>query len=340
MARYRPEPESPPSASRIGLLVVNLGTPTAPTAAALRPYLRQFLLDSRVVETPKLIWWPILNGLILPTRPAKSAHKYATVWTDAGSPLAVYTQRQAKLLAGYLLDAGLADIEVDSAMRYGKPAIGDALDSLRQRGCGRILMLPMYPQYAASTTASTVDDMARYLLRCRNIPEMRYVRSFHDDPGYIGALAQSVREHWMRHGQGEKLVMSFHGVPRRSYELGDPYYDECHRTGQLLADALQLPPARWQLTFQSRFGRAEWLQPYTQPTLEEMARNGTRHVDLICPGFTADCLETLEEIAMECKAAFLARGGQAFNYVPCLNDRPDFIQALVSIVRRHLGGWD
>lgn len=340
MARYRPEPESPPSASRIGLLVVNLGTPTAPTAAALRPYLRQFLLDSRVVETPKLIWWPILNGLILPTRPAKSAHKYATVWTDAGSPLAVYTQRQAKLLAGYLLDAGLADIEVDWAMRYGKPAIGDALDSLRQRGCGRILMLPMYPQYAASTTASTVDDMARYLLRCRNIPEMRYVRSFHDDPGYIGALAQSVREHWMRHGQGEKLVMSFHGVPRCSYELGDPYYDECHRTGQLLADALQLPPARWQLTFQSRFGRAEWLQPYTQPTLEEMARGGTRHVDLMCPGFTADCLETLEEIAMECKAAFLAHGGQAFNYVPCLNDRPDFIQALVGIVRRHLGGWD
>jgi ferrochelatase len=340
MARYWPEPQhTHGSAARTGVLIVNLGTPDAPTAAALRSYLKQFLSDPRVVEMPRILWWPILNGIILNTRPKKSARKYARIWLDEGSPLKVHTERQAKLLAGYFHQAGVPDLQVEWAMRYGRPSVVDGLERLKARGCTRMLVVPLYPQYAASTTASVMDELARALTHWRNLPEIRFVRSFHDHPDYIGALAQSVREHWMRNGQGEKLVMSFHGVPRRSLELGDPYHGECHETARLLAEALQLPAERWQITFQSRFGRAEWLKPYTQPTLEALARHGTRHVDVICPGFVADCLETLEEIALEGKEAFIAAGGQAFQYIPCLNERHDWIAALTRIARSHLGHW-
>jgi ferrochelatase len=340
MARYWPEPQhTHGSATRTGVLLVNLGTPDAPTAAALRPYLKQFLSDPRVVEIPRILWWPILNGIILNTRPKKSAHKYAGIWLDEGSPLKVHTERQAKLLAGYFHQAGVPDLRVEWAMRYGQPSVVSGLERLKAGGCTRMLVVPLYPQYAASTTASVIDEVARALTHWRNLPEIRFVRSFHDHPDYIGALAQSVREHWMRNGQGEKLVMSFHGVPRRSLELGDPYHCECHKTARLLAEALQLPAERWQITFQSRFGRAEWLKPYTQPTLEALARHGTRRVDVICPGFVADCLETLEEIALECKEAFIAAGGQVFQYIPCLNERHDWIAALTRITRTHLGHW-
>ena len=340
MARYWPEPaHTHGTSARTGVLLVNLGTPAAPTAAAVRPYLKEFLSDPRVVEIPRVIWWPILNGVILNLRPKKSAEKYAAVWSDVGSPLKVHTERQAKLLAGYLGDAGVTGVVVDWAMRYGAPSVADTLGRMKADGCSRILVVPLYPQYAASTTASVIDEVARCLTRWRNLPEIRYVRNFHDHPGYVGALAKSVRDHWAKHGEPDQLVMSFHGIPKRSLDLGDPYHCECQVTARLLAAKLDLPPERWQLTFQSRFGKAEWLKPYTQPTIEALGRKGTGRVDVICPGFASDCLETLEEIALECRTAFLGAGGKAFHYIPCLNERHDWIAALTDIVRSRIGDW-
>lgn len=347
MARYQPEPAHLQGATaRTGVLYINLGTPDAPTAPATRRYLREFLSDPRVVEIPRPVWWLILNAFVLTTRPRQSAAKYATVWTAEGSPLAVHTEKQAKLLRGALGAAGHADVEVAYAMRYGNPSIASALDRLKAAGCERILILPAYPQYAASTTASASDMVGRWAARNRNVPELRFVRSYADHPGYIAALAASVREHWMQHGHlqsGDQLVMSFHGIPKFCVEKGDPYYDECQKTGQALAAALGLQEDQYKITFQSRFGRTEWLQPYTQPTLEALARSGVRRVDILCPGFTADCLETLEEIGLECKQAFLTNGkkdgGKTFNYIPCLNERADWIGALKDIAQTHLGHW-
>ena len=242
--------------------MVQLGTPAAPTAAALRPYLAQFLGDPRVVEIPRLLWWPILHGIILNTRPAKSARKYASVWTDEGSPLMVHSVRQSKLLRGALGERG-HDIEVALAMRYGEPSIASVLEGLRERGVVRLLVLPMYPQYSASTTATVFDEIGRVLRGWRNLPEVRWIRGFHDDAGYVDALAQRLRAAWARDGRGERLVMSFHGVPRRTLELGDPYHCECHATARLLAERLGLARGEWVVTFQSRFGKAQWLQPYT-----------------------------------------------------------------------------
>ena len=347
MARYQPEPaRAPGSPARTGILLVNLGTPDAPTAPATRRYLKEFLSDPRVVEIPRALWWLILNGIILNTRPKKSAAKYATVWTKEGSPLAVHTEKQAKLLRGMLGVKGYPELEVAYAMRYGNPSIASQLDRLKAAGCSRILILPAYPQYAASTTASIVDMVGAWAQRTRNVPELRFIRSYPDNSGYIAALAASVREHWAKVGHlqaGDQLVMSFHGLPKFSVDKGDPYYDECQQTGHLVAEALGLSKDQYQITFQSRFGRAEWLQPYTQPTLEALARNGTRRVDVMCPGFVADCLETLEEIGMECKQAFLTHGknggGQEFNYIPCLNERSDWIATLSEIAEAHLGNW-
>lgn len=340
MARYWPEPEyTHGTPARTGILLVNLGTPKTPTTAAVRSYLKQFLSDPRVVEIPRLLWWPLLNGIILNTRPSKSAAKYASIWSDNGSPLQVHTARQASLLAGYFAHEGRPDLCIDWAMRYGSPSIPDVLKRMKSQNCTRILVLPLYPQYAAHTTASVIDEVASCLTQWRNLPEIRYVRNFSDHPEYITALANSVREHWKANGQSEKLVMSFHGLPARARKLGDPYHCECHKTGRLLAEALELPDDRWQLTFQSRFGRAEWLKPYTQPTLEELAHKGLRSVDIICPGFVTDCLETLEEIAIECKSAFLTAGGKNFHYIPCLNERHDWITALRQLATIHLGHW-
>ncbi|MDR0634911.1 MAG: ferrochelatase, partial [Azoarcus sp.] len=275
MARFRPEPDPARARRRTGVLLVNLGTPAAPTAAALRPWLRQFLSDPRVVELPRLVWWPILNGLVLAVRPAKSARKYASIWTAEGSPLKVSTERQAALLAAALARQD-DDIAVDWAMRYGAPAIAETLDGLRTQGCARILVVPLYPQFAASTTASALDEVARAMQSWRNLPELRFVRSFPDDPGYIAALASSVREHWADHGQGDCLVMSFHGQPKRTDDLGDPYHAECLLTARLLGEALALAPEKWKVTFQSRFGTAAWLQPPTLPTLEALAASGVK----------------------------------------------------------------
>jgi ferrochelatase len=337
--RYLPEPPyRHGSLPGVGVLLVNLGTPAAPTPQALRPYLKAFLSDPRVVELPRLLWWPILHLLILPTRPRQSAQKYASIWTPDGSPLAVHTRAQATLLKGYLGNRAPRPVQVDFAMRYGEPSVEQAILRLKAAGCERLLVLPLYPQYAASSTGSVFDAVAATLARLRNPPELRLVKHFHDHPGYIAALSESVREHWAQHGRPEKLLMSFHGVPRRSLEQGDPYHCECQKTGRLLAEALGLAPHEWQVTFQSRFGRAEWLKPYTQPTLEALARQGVGRVDVICPGFVADCLETLEEIAVEAKRAFLAAGGREFHYIPCLNERPSWIRALTDLTLSHLGG--
>lgn len=322
--------------SQTALLLVNLGTPDEPTAPAVKRYLAEFLGDRRVVELPRLLWLPILHGIILNTRPAKSAAKYATIWTPEGSPLKVHTERQAKLLRGLLGEQGQKELLVDWAMRYGNPSIPSVLDRLAAAGADEILVLPLYPQYARSTTASTQDAVNRWLADRKTATRIRWVEEFHVDPGYIAALAASIREHWTKHGRGDKLLMSFHGIPKRSVERGDPYADQCNATARALAAALDLPADAWLATFQSRFGAAEWLQPYTQPTLETLAHNGLNSVDVVCPGFPADCLETLEEIAMECREAFLHAGGTTYNYIPCLNERPDWIAALAAIARQHL----
>ena len=340
--RFSPEPPQRhgaiPSGPDTAVLLCNLGTPDAPTAPALRRYLAQFLADPRVVEIPRLLWLLILHGVILRVRPAKSAAKYATVWTPEGSPLKVWTDKQAKLLQGMLGERGLR-VRVAYAMRYGAPAIAATLDALKREGVRRVLVLPAYPQYSGATTASVIDDVARWSLKTRHVPELRFVNRYHDDAGYIAALAQSVREHWQREGRGDKLVMSFHGMPERTLHLGDPYHCECLKTGRLLAEALGLKDGEWLVSFQSRFGKAKWLEPYTEPSLVKLAKGGVKAVDVICPGFSADCLETLEEIDQEARAAFLAAGGQRFAYVPCLNDHPAGMRALTTLAERHLQGW-
>lgn len=337
---YAPEPSHQHGTpAKLGILLVNLGTPEAPTAAALRPYLKEFLSDPRVVELPRWLWWLILNGIVLNRRPRQSAKKYAKIWMAEGSPLAVHTQRQARLLRGYLGEKTKAPIAVDWAMRYGKPAIAQAMLNLRSEGCDRILVIPLYPQYAASSTGSTFDAVLAAVSRTRNVPALRLVKHFHDDPGYIQALAQDVKDYWRANGRPDKLVMSFHGVPRYTLDKGDPYHCECQKTGRLLGEALGLEPGQYLVTFQSRFGAAEWLKPYTLETVRAFGRQKIGRVDVVCPGFVSDCLETLEEIAIENKAAFLGAGGGAFHYIPCLNESDGWIKALADIATRNLQGW-
>ncbi len=336
---FAPEPaHAHGTAPRTGVILCNLGTPEAPTPAAVRRYLAEFLSDPRVVEIPRAAWLPILHGIVLRVRPARSAKKYASIWTAEGSPLKVWTERQATLLEGYLGQRGHR-VLVRHAMRYGAPQVASVLDAIRAEGADRILVLPLYPQYAASTTASIADAVAAWQRRVRNVPELRFVKHYHDDGGYVDALAARVEEHWRVHGRGDKLVLSFHGLPRRSLTLGDPYHCECLKTGRLLAERLKVRDDDVRVTFQSRFGRAAWLEPYTEPTLIALARAGVARVDVFCPGFTADCLETLEEIDQEARAAFLAAGGKEFRYIACLNDQHAWIAALAAIAIRHLQGW-
>jgi protoporphyrin/coproporphyrin ferrochelatase len=331
-------PFSHGQAVRTAVVLCNLGTPDEPTAPALRRYLAEFLSDPRVVEIPKPLWWLILHGIILRVRPKRSAAKYASVWMPEGSPLKVWTEKQAILLRGYLGERG-HQVTVRYAMRYGNPSIPAVLDELKAQGVTRVLFVPAYPQYSGTTTASVFDAVATWGQNIRNLPEIRFVNRYHDDPGYIEALAKRVRQHWQHHGQADQLVMSFHGVPERTLHLGDPYHCECHKTARLLAERLGLGTDRYRVTFQSRFGKAKWLEPYTEPTLIQLAKDGLKSVDLMCPGFTSDCLETLEEINMEAREAFLHAGGQAFNYIDCLNDSPDWIRALTDLSERHLQGW-
>jgi len=337
--RFLKEPDySHGKIAKTAIVLVNLGTPDEPTTSAVRRYLKEFLWDRRVVEVPRAIWWMILHGVILPFRSSQSAKKYATIWTKDGSPLKVHTVKQAALLKGYLGERG-HEAEVVYAMRYGSPSIPSVLQKLKANGCERILILSAYPQYSATTTGSNFDAVFNHYQQVRNIPELRLVKNYHDHEAYIEALKQSVLQHWQMNGKPEKLVMSFHGLPKAFLLRGDPYHCECYKTARLLAESLGLTKEQYVVSFQSRLGRAEWLQPYTAPTVKQLAQEGVRHIDVICPGFIADCLETLEEIAMEVRAEFLQAGGKEFNYIPCLNESPVWMRALAEIAEQHLIGW-
>ncbi|WP_370678962.1 ferrochelatase [Comamonas sp. GB3 AK4-5] len=339
-SRFAPEPSLPAGQpERLAVLLCNLGTPDAPTPSAVQRYLAQFLADDRVVEIPKPIWKLILHGVILRKRPKESAAKYATVWdAEKGSPLLHWTRRQAELLQEWMRGAG-CDVLVGYAMRYGNPSMASQLDALKAQGATRILILPLYPQYSGTTTASVCDAVYDWAKTQRHIPELRFVHRYYDDPGYIQALAQRVAQHWQTHGMGRHLVLSFHGVPERTRDLGDPYQAQCLETARLLAECLGLPQEQFTITFQSRFGKAKWLEPYTEPTLVALAQAGIHGVDVICPGFTSDCIETLEEIDQEARAAYLQAGGKQFHFIPCLNDTPHWIDALRTLTMRHMAGW-
>ncbi len=340
MPRFAPEPpHEHGTPSRIGILLVNLGTPDSATVADVRRYLAEFLWDPRLVEIPRPVWWLILNLVILRIRPKRSARRYAQIWTPDGSPLRVHTERQAKMLRGFLGERVKVALTVQYAMRYGNPSVAEALTKLKAEGCDRILALPLYPQYAASTTASAMDALGAVLATMRNQPALRTVKHFHDQPGYIAALAQNITDYWTRNGRPKMLVMSFHGVPRFTLDRGDPYFCECQKTARLLAEALHLTQDRYRVTFQSRFGRAEWLKPYTADALLELGRQKLERVDTVCPGFVCDCLETLEEIAIEGKTIFLGAGGKGYHYIPCLNERDDWLRALTDIAMANLEGW-
>lgn len=325
--------------NKIGVLLINLGTPDAPTAKALRPYLKQFLSDPRVIEIPRWIWWFILHGIILNTRPRKSAEKYAQIWMPEGSPLKVHTEQQARLLAHALEERIKPAPIVEFAMNIGNPSIANVLQRMKERGCDRILAFPLFPQYASSSSGSAMDNLFSELKKMRNIPAVRTVKHFHDNPSYIAALAQNIRDYWAEHGKPGKLILSFHGVPRKTLDKGDPYHCECQKTGRLLAEALELDAEQYQVCFQSRFGNAKWLTPYTAVVLKELGKLKTQRVDVVCPGFVSDCLETLEEIAIEGKKTFIEAGGQEFHFIPCLNEHQDWIKALSDMTYTHLQGW-
>lgn len=326
-------------AASTGILLVNLGTPDAPDARSLKRYLREFLSDPRLVEIPRLVWYPILYGIILNKRPAESAKKYATVWREDGSPLLAIAKQQQAALQKEMAIRFKGPVKVALAMRYGTPSIPDTLREMKQEGMQRLLVLPLYPQYCAATTATTFDAVYKELSGWRWTPELRQVNHYHDHTSYIGALADSLRRHWAEHSRGELLVMSFHGIPKRNHNLGDPYFCECMKTARLLGEALELTPEQYKVTFQSRFGKAEWLQPYTDKTLQALPAAGIKNVDVVCPGFSADCLETLEEIQEENREYFLEAGGENYQYIPALNDDAQHIQALADIIQLHTQGW-
>lgn len=328
------------SESCTGILITNLGTPDAPTAEALRKYLAEFLSDPRVIETPKFIWWFILNGIILRTRPKRSAEAYKKVWTDNGSPLLDISIKQTNALREKIENQLNGNVKIELAMRYGNPSIEAGLEKLRAANTNRLLIFPLYPQYSAATTASTFDAVADVLKSWRWIPELRMINHYHDTPDYIDAMANSVRTHWQTHSQPEKLLFSFHGLPKHYFLAGDPYHCECYKTARLIAEKLELNDDEWQLTFQSRFGPRKWLEPYTDITLKELGKKGIKHVQIVCPGFSADCLETLEEIDIQNREFFIEAGGETFSYIPALNDSAEHIDALFNLIQTHCQGWE
>jgi ferrochelatase len=338
--KYKNEPtfrhDAPES---LGVLMLNLGTPDAPTVPAVRHYLAEFLSDPRVVELPRVLWWLVLNGVILRARPKAAAHAYQSIWTEEGSPLKTIAQRQAVALQDRLQVRLPGPVRVELGMRYGSPSVAQALESLRAANVRRLLILPLYPQYSATTTASTFDAIALELRTWRWIPELRFVNQYHDAPAYILALAASIRSHWAEHGEPDRLLFSFHGIPKDYFLSGDPYHCQCQKTARLTAAALELPSERWTIAFQSRFGTKEWLQPYTDETLKAWGRGGVGKVHVVCPGFSADCLETLEEIAVENRDYFLGAGGKEYSYIPALNDDDAHIEMLADLVERHAAGW-
>jgi protoporphyrin/coproporphyrin ferrochelatase len=340
MAYYNPEPDYKHGDQlKVGILLTNLGTPDAPTSKALRPYLKQFLMDKRVVEIPSFIWWFILNWIILLVRPKKSAEKYAQVWTKEGSPLLVNASKQALLLRGYLAQRINSPFVIELGMSYGNPSIETAIEKLKAEHCNKILVFPLYPQYAASSTAASLDAVWKTLLKLRNVPAIRTIKHYHDHPQYIKALTKSINDYWMINGKPEMLIMSFHGVPKFHLMKGDAYHCECHKTARLLAESLGLNGNQYQVAFQSRFGKQEWLKPYLATTLESFGKSKTKRLDVVCPGFSSDCLETLEEIAMEGKVIFQSNGGGEYHYIPALNENDGWIHAMADIALENLGGW-
>jgi len=324
---------------KVGILLANLGTPDAPTPKALRSYLGQFLMDRRIVEIPRFIWCWILHCIILVVRPKKSAEKYAQIWMKEGSPLFVHSQKQAQLLRGFLSQKVKSPFVVELGMSYGNPSMKSAIENLKAQHCDKILLFPLFPQYAASSTAAVYDAVWKVLLKMRNVPAIRTVRHYHDHPAYIKALASSVNDYWMINGRPDQLVMSFHGVPRFHLDKGDPYHCECHKTARLLAESLGLTKDKYQVAFQSRFGKQEWLKPYFANTLEALGKAKISRIDVICPGFSSDCLETLEEIAIEGKHIFQSNGGGDYNYIPALNENDAWIHAMTEIAVENLQGW-
>lgn len=324
---------------RVGVLLTNLGTPEAPTAKALRPYLKQFLWDPRVVEVPRPLWWLILNGIILRVRPKRSAAAYAEVWTDEGSPLLTHSLNQAKALQCALAESYGDQVIVDVAMRYGQPSIASVIDKMLSAGVRKLIVLPLYPQYSAATTGSTFDAIADEFKQRRWLPDFRFISHYHDHRGFIHAITNRIKAHWAEHGRTDKLLFSYHGMPQKYLENGDPYHCECHKTTRLIAEQLGLAPNEYLTTFQSRFGRDPWLQPYTDETLKALPQQGVNSVQIICPGFSSDCLETIEEIGGENCEYFLEAGGERYEYIPCLNAEPDHIELMRTLIEEQAKDW-
>ncbi len=323
-----------PQPTPFGVILVNLGTPQAPTPSAIRQYLSEFLWDQRVVDAPRWLWWLLLHGIILRLRPRKVARLYQGIWLADGSPLLHYSQSLRQSIEAKLRERQGTEIPVELAMTYGHPNFIDASKRFRQQGIHKIIVLPLFPQYSATTTAAAFDSLARQLGQCPDVPEMLWIRQYHDEPGYLEALAQSVSNHWQQHGQGDFLLMSFHGIPQRYQDQGDPYPDQCHETARGLAALLGLESTQWQASFQSRFGREAWVEPYTDDTAALLAQRGIKKLDVICPAFAVDCLETLEEIKEQIKDTFISAGGTDLNYIPCLNDSPAHTEFLTDVILR------
>lgn len=323
------------SPTSTGILVVNLGTPDAPDRKSVRRYLKQFLSDPRVVELPRWLWWLILHVVVLNVRPSRSAKAYRQIWGEEGSPLLAISNKQVKGLRSILRRRLGADIHVELGMRYGNPSIADGLARLHQAAPSNLLILPLYPQYSGSTVGSVFDAVSDCLKKWRWVPSVRFVSAYHDHPNYIGALANKIENFWQEHASRGHLMMSFHGVPKRYLLKGDPYYCQCHKSARLLAEKLDLDESQWSLVFQSRFGREEWLRPYCVEELERLPGSGIKQVDLVCPGFSADCLETLEEIAIQMRQLFLDSGGEQFNYIPCLNDDSEHLEMMATLLGQH-----
>ncbi len=331
--------ETPVHSVQAAVLLVNLGTPTAPTARAVRPYLAEFLGDVRVIDYPRWLWWLILHGIVLRIRPARSAHAYAKIWTAQGSPLRVGSEALAAGLQTELDRQQPGTLRVALAMRYGEPAVAQTIARLQREGVRRLLVLPLYPQYSAASTGSVIDAVSDAFKRLRWPPELRIINDYHDDPAHIEALAQSIEGWWQSNGRGDKLLLSFHGIPERYVRLGDPYAAQCLVTAQRLRERLQLQADELVVSFQSRVGRERWLHPYTDGTVRELAVAGVKKLDVACPGFAVDCLETLEEIAMQNRDFFVAAGGEALRYIPALNDSVEQVESLAGLVLRHVRGW-
>ena len=323
----------------LAILLVNLGTPDAPTTGAVRRYLAEFLSDPRIVSIPKLIWQIILHGIILRVRPKRSAKAYASIWTDEGSPLLVISKQQRDAIEKAIESRFTGQVSVALAMRYGNPSIADTLKQLRERNIQRLLVLPLYPQYSATTTASIFDAVSAELQQWRWIPEVRFIQRYHHESDYIDALSRQIADYRTTHGDAEKLLFSFHGIPKDYYDAGDPYPDQCRATAQAVVDRLGLNDDQWLLAFQSRFGAQEWVKPYTDETLKQWAAEGIKSVQVVCPAFATDCLETLEEIGVENRDYFLQAGGSEYSYIPALNDEPKHIEMFANLIHRHALGW-